>query len=246
MIANYHTHSRWCRHGKGELEDFVQEAIHHGLKEIAFTEHVPHREGFSWLPWEEFPMYDHALNEVKERFKDQIQVIKGFECEYYPEDCDVYRMFIEAYGYEMLILGHHNYGAAHDHSVFRTKPEEDLFIYAEEVCAGLESGLFRFVAHPDCVLEKYTGGWDDAAEQAMRMVFAQCEKLDIPVEINCGGIRSHRAYPSEDAFRLSGEYKLRYLIGSDAHRPQDLNDYAVQAAEDMATRLNLTVTQILK
>ena len=69
MIANYHTHSRWCRHGKGELEDFVQEAIHHGLKEIAFTEHVPHREGFSWLPWEEFPMYDHALNEVKERFK---------------------------------------------------------------------------------------------------------------------------------------------------------------------------------
>ncbi len=245
MIANYHTHSRWCRHGKGELEDFVQEAIRHGLKEIAFTEHVPHREGFSWLPWEEFHECDQALDSVRKQYRDQIRVIKGFECEYYPEDIRDYRMFAEEYGYELLILGHHNYGPAHDHSVFRKKPEEDLFLYAEEVCTGLESGLFRFIAHPDCVLEKYVGGWDDTAERAMRMIFAECEKLDIPVEINCGGIRSHRQYPSEDAFRLSKEYRLRYLIGSDAHRPQDLNDYAVGEAAEMAERLGLKITERL-
>ena len=167
------------------------------------------------------------------------------ECEYYPEDIGDYRMFMEEYGYELLILGHHNYGSAHDRSVFRKKPEEDLLIYAEEVCTGLESGIFRFIAHPDCVLEKYVGGWDDTAERAMRMIFAECEKLDIPVEINCGGIRSHRQYPSEDAFRFSKEYRLRYLIGSDAHRPQDLNDYAVGEAAEMAERLGLKITERL-
>ena len=27
MIANYHTHTRWCRHATGEIEDYIQEAV---------------------------------------------------------------------------------------------------------------------------------------------------------------------------------------------------------------------------
>ena len=27
MIANYHTHTRWCHHAQGEIEDYIREAI---------------------------------------------------------------------------------------------------------------------------------------------------------------------------------------------------------------------------
>jgi hypothetical protein len=32
MIANYHTHTRWCRHGTGEIEDYISEAFNKGLE----------------------------------------------------------------------------------------------------------------------------------------------------------------------------------------------------------------------
>ena len=44
MQANYHTHTRWCKHGTGEIEDYIEEAIRKGLTEIAITEHVPHKD----------------------------------------------------------------------------------------------------------------------------------------------------------------------------------------------------------
>ena len=37
MIANYHTHTRWCRHAEGEIEDYIQEAVRKGLKAVIFT-----------------------------------------------------------------------------------------------------------------------------------------------------------------------------------------------------------------
>ena len=56
MIANYHTHTRWCRHADGEIEDYIREALRRGLKALAITDHVPHRGNFDprRMQWEEF------------------------------------------------------------------------------------------------------------------------------------------------------------------------------------------------
>lgn len=64
MKANYHTHTRWCRHGQGEIEDYILTAISHGYRELAITEHVPHRDNLDprRLQWEEFPEFNAALD----------------------------------------------------------------------------------------------------------------------------------------------------------------------------------------
>ena len=112
MKANYHTHTRWCKHGTGEIEDYIEEAIRNGLQEIAITEHVPHKDNLDLrrIQWEEFLNYDHALNQAIECYAGRIHVIKGFECEYYQEELEAYRMFREKYGYQLLILGQHRSG----------------------------------------------------------------------------------------------------------------------------------------
>ena len=42
MIANYHTHNRWCKHAVGEIEDYVKVALDENFVELAITDHVPH------------------------------------------------------------------------------------------------------------------------------------------------------------------------------------------------------------
>ena len=111
MQANYHTHSRWCRHGVGEIEEYIEEAIRCGLREIAITEHVPHNHTEdTWIPWDQFPEYDAALNHAIKEYEGRIRVIKGFECEYYPLEMDDYRRFQEEFGYELLFIGQHRCG----------------------------------------------------------------------------------------------------------------------------------------
>lgn len=70
MKANYHTHTRWCRHGQGEIEDYILTAISHGYRELAITEHVPHRDNLDprRLQWEEFPEFNAALDREIDNF----------------------------------------------------------------------------------------------------------------------------------------------------------------------------------
>ena len=81
MIANYHTHTRWCRHAEGEIEDYTREAIAKGLKAVAITDHVPHTANFDprRMQWEEFPAFNAELDAMIAKYQDQIHIIKGFE-----------------------------------------------------------------------------------------------------------------------------------------------------------------------
>ena len=140
MIANYHTHTRWCRHATGEIEDYIQEAVRKGLRAVAITEHVPHSQNFDprRMQWEEFPAYNAELDRLIEKYQDQIHVIKGFECEYYPFALENYKMFRDQYGYKLLILGHHtNSDRTADN--FARKGEAEMKRYADEVIEGLRT-----------------------------------------------------------------------------------------------------------
>lgn len=224
MITNYHTHTRWCRHGEGEIEDFIEEAVRHHLEEIAMTEHVPHADNLDpkRMRFEEFPAYNKALDSAVSAYCGKIRVIKGMECEYYPEEMDWYRTLREQYGYEIMILGQHKCGDRRQYDSFRKKGPEELKLYGETVCLGLETGFFTFLAHPDVALNGYEPGWDKTAETVMRDIFQICQDREIPVEINANGFRQHRAYPNEHALLLSKEYRLTYLISADAHEPRYL------------------------
>ena len=247
MLANYHTHTKWCKHGEGEIEDYIQVAFDYGLKELAITEHVPHKDNLDKrrLQWEEFPAFDEALNKAIDKYKYKIHMIKGFECEYYPEVMDTYRMLKEDYGYQLFILGQHRSGANREIDNFAKKGMQEMELYADEICRGIETGLFAFLAHPDLAIQGYSPGWDTNCEKIMRRIYKVCEAFDIPVEINANGLRDHRSYPSIDAFRLSTEYQLKYLINSDAHTPQCLCGENIVMAEAFAQNLKLPITELL-
>lgn len=246
MIANYHTHTKWCNHAKGEAEDYIKEAIRLGLKEIAITDHVPHQDNRdpSRMKWEEFEEYNRLLDEAIEKYKDQITIYKGFECEYAPEALDFYRKLINEYNCQIMVLGQHFCGDRRYYNAFYNMDENGLSIYADTVCEALESELFSFLAHPDVVLYSYPQ-WDKHCEKAMRQIFKTCERLQIPIEINGLGFRTNRPYPNWEMLNISKEYKLTYLINSDAHTPDGLYPNKLLELEERAKSMGLHILDIL-
>ena len=59
--------------------------------------------------------------------------------------------------------------------------------YAEQVVEALETGLYRYLAHPDLFLNRVTA-FDADAEKACRDICAAAARLDIPLEYNMAGL----------------------------------------------------------
>jgi HisJ family histidinol phosphate phosphatase len=258
MTANYHTHTRWCRHGAGEIEDFVEAAIRAGLSEIAITEHVPlpgdpdgNRMYFS-----EFEAFDAALDAAIARYAGRIAVRKGFECEYYPEMLNYYEWLRGERGYEILLLGQHT-SVDMGTDYFAPKGPAEAARYADEVVEGIRTGLFDILAHPDLPIVRYEGeravppdarrlspGHPDAAFlAAMRKVFQACAERGVLAEINANGMRDGRGYPCPAAWEAEARRArgLRAIVNADAHYPEFLAGPHIAACESLAASLGLTV-----
>lgn len=242
QVANYHTHTRWCKHAVGEIDDYIETAIAAGLKELAITEHVPHEDNHDprRLQWEEFPAYDAALNDAITKYEGKIKIYKGWECEFYKTSLEAYDQFAKDYGYELFVLGQHRSGANREIDHFASKGKREIQIYADEVCEALETRRFHFLAHPDLYMVGYSE-WDDYARGVANQIFEVCQALDIPVEINANGLRDGREYPDRRVFELSKRYDLRYLINTDAHDPAHMVGRPVELAEAFAKDLGIKV-----
>lgn len=240
MIANYHTHTRWCRHGVGEIKDFVDFAFRAGLEEIAITEHVPlpgNPDKKDRMQFEEFPLYDADFNQVIDEYKGKIRIRKGFECEYYPHMLETYRMYKEQYGYEIFILGQH-VDIRRTFDNFHLSEPWQLALYADNLCEGLETGFFDFLCHPDLVMIGYRKV-DNAMLDAMDRIFAACGRLKIPVEINAAGIKHSYGYPDREVWQLARGYELSCVVNSDAHKVEELTGEHITRAEEFAAEFGL-------
>ena len=88
MKANYHTHTSLCRHADGLMEEYVLSAIKAGFQELGFSDHTPwkyHSDYISHMRMRlfEFSDYKKEVLRLKEKYKDQISIKLGLECEYF-------------------------------------------------------------------------------------------------------------------------------------------------------------------
>ncbi len=232
----YHTHSYRCGHGTGTEEEYVLSAIKEGFKVIGFTEHVflpgfeqPGMRG----SFNELDDYIDTVNKLKEKYRDQIEIHLGFECEYAKVFEDYYRSLLKEKGVEYLILGQHLFFDDNKNHIWLFKygePDETLTRYVDEIIKGIKTGLFTYLAHPDLFIRKYKE-INSHFEKEVRRLCEACVEYDIPVEINLGGIRSKPFinpevinYASEEFFKIAGEYPLKVVVGVDAHNPNDFKD----------------------
>lgn len=247
MNYNYHTHTKYCHHAQGEMEDYVQYAIAHGIRYLGFSEHSPFRfpDGYETtyhrILRADVPAYWTEANRLREVYQDQIDLKIGYEMEYYPLYFQKMLKMVLDDGAEYLILGQHYLQNEYPDGFPSGVPTtEDAVVteYVDCVIKGIQSGVFTYVAHPDFV--NYRGTNDALYEHEMEKICLASKEYQIPLEINLNGARCHENYPSDRFFRIAGRVGSPVTMGMDAHNTCDVFDEAgIQLGNELIRRYHL-------
>lgn len=231
MIANYHVHTSRCHHAIGTDEEYIQKAIAEGIKILGFSDHAPfiYPEGYTSyykMTPEESGEYFASLDALREKYRDKIRIHIGYEAEYYPELWDKTVKFWENGNRpEYLILGQHfvteEYHPNFVHASTGTEREDMLTLYVDKVIAGIDTGKFTYVAHPDVI--NFFGDTEHYLTEMERLI-AYAKGVDIPLEINMLGLLEKRNYPSDLFWSIASQYSPKVVLGFDAHEPYRVAD----------------------
>ena len=247
MKANYHTHTSRCGHADGTDEQYVLAAIGAGYDTLGFSDHVPYpyKSGFTSprvrMTVDRLPEYVNSVKRLRDKYQDQIRVLAGFECEYFPEYMGWLADMKEEQGLDYLILGNH-YELTDERGMYygQCKTAAQLKRYVDNTVKGMESGLFAYLAHPDLFMRSY-GRFDDDCRAAARDLAEACKALDLPMEYNVHDrfiayITNRISYPHPEFFDIAASQGVRMIIGIDAHEPEELSNPAQwdRAMEELA------------
>ncbi|WP_062428844.1 histidinol-phosphatase [Treponema endosymbiont of Eucomonympha sp.] len=257
MPTNFHTHTSRCKHATGSPKDYIERAARDGCTELGISDHCPYpRDGTeTWsssrMEPEELPLY---VQDVRAAAKNApFPVRLGFECEWAPRYASWYRdVLLGECRADYLVFGAHwlfeAEGVAYAPDL-TDKPA--IRRYFAQTIQGLESGLFRFLAHPDLLMG---GGldWDAELAAGFSALIDAARSLHIPLEINgyglakpkIGGAKGRYQYPVDEFWELVAEKGAEVICSSDAHSPDCVIRGALDAAA-YAARFGLSPVETI-
>ncbi len=242
-LVNYHTHTWRCMHARGTEEAYVRRAIGEGFSVLGFADHTPWPYESSFVSdmrmrWDQFPGYLETVLALREKYAGQIEIPVGLECEAFPAWFGWLRD-LKARSLDYVLLGNH-YDATDEgnHALFsdgggfyfgRCTRGAHVRRYAERTIAGMATGIYDCVAHPDLFCHVYER-FDADCAAASRDICQAAVDLGIPLEYNLLGLQYHAwmqeqdklGYPCRQFWEVAAGYPVKAIIGFDAHAPEHL------------------------
>ena len=255
-MYNYHTHTKRCGHASGKDEEYVLAAIKAKYKGLGFSDHVmiPNMKANSVRGgYDQKDEYLNSIKSLKEKYKDQIEIYVGFECEWDHHYEKYYRSLLENKEVDYLIFGNHScyFKNGSEHGLKIISKSTYLKRYLKKTQAAFKSGLFKIMAHPDLFMCSVP--WDKSTKQLSQIICKEAKKANIALELNCGcfinddkkaeyfGEIRYR-YPYSEFWKIAKKVGNTIVVGVDAHSPSALNSPRKQIMEDFIKELDLTIT----
>ena len=270
LKANYHTHTYLCGHAVGKVEDYVNEAVRLGFKEIGISDHAHTPESFM-TPFDydrnglRQMMTDDDFENIyrpsvlKEKERKDIKVFLGLETEYFPEHHDYFANLRSKLDY--LVLGLHFFN--HNGKTYSTYDDVDsdvLKIFTDVAIKAMSTGLYSIFAHPDLFMYSYNSKkgfrvFDETCAECTQKIIDASIKYDIYLEVNANGIQNtfrdfpsytNYLYPREEFWKIVKNSNAKIVIGADAHKPSALGNEIVEKAIEFTNKLNLNISDFVK
>ncbi len=247
--TNFHTHTRYCD-GANTCREMVEAAIEMGFDAIGFSGHAYTDFDDSYcMSLENTANYVRDITELKEEYKDKINVYCGLEMDYFSNAPDFTPDYTIGSLHYFLVDGkfyHNDSGKQMFIDAVNEAYGGDYYLMAEDYF-GLVSGIAEktncdIIGHFD-LITKFNEGYNLFDEKHPRYIKAWQRALDKllltgkPFEINTGAIsRGHRTmpYPSEDMLKYIKEKGGKVIITTDCHNKKHLDcawDKAVELIE---------------
>jgi histidinol-phosphatase (PHP family) len=247
---NFHTHTYRCQHAEGDAPDYAAAARRAGITVLGMSDHSPLPDGWTSSIRMDMSELDGYLAAVRRAAEQSgIHVIPGMECDIDPRYFPFYREELLAPGRCRYLIGALHY-YSHGQETFyagEIPTAAHLRSYTNMLVAGIQSGIFAFIAHPDHFAAGWNR-WDKKTESCVRAVMEAAGETGIPLEINGNGFRKapihfggkpRPPYPWLPFWELAAEYNIPVICNSDAHRPQDVDaslDLCLELAESLGLR----------
>lgn len=252
MKSNFHTHTKRCCHAYGEEADYAKEAFEKGIDVLGFSDHAPFEDadyGYR-MQFSELTEYIEAVNIEREKYAGKMQIRTGLEIEYLPQYSKYYEYLLNVLNLDYLALGEHFFNVNGNLSnIFNSESTENYVYYAKAISEALKTGYFSFLAHPDIMFIN-NFAWDKNCDKACYIIVDAAVNANTPIEYNANGIRRGQQiypdgkrdpYPHPKFWTFAKEAKLKVLVGSDSHSPEQVYDEFMELGTKRAKEFGLNV-----
>lgn len=234
-LINIHTHTAYCGHGEGTVEEVAAAADRARITTLALTEHYPlsdafDPDGYLSMPWDKLEEYCQKVYAARERYP-HMEILLGCEFDWLGpnEDRNGARLDLSRFD---CVLGSTHFidDWALDDPAMRVKWEElganaIWKRYFEIWCeAVLSDRPFTVMAHPD--LAKKFGYYPDYDTTPLyRQAAEAARESGRMVEVNTSGAyyACKEMYPSKAFLTEFCRAGVPCTIGTDAHHPDNVS-----------------------
>ena len=217
-----HNHTTRCNHAQGTVDEYIQRAIELGIDIYGFSEHAPMDFDEKYrLPFCDMDAYANDILTAKEKYKNEIEILLGYEVDYLPGHMDDRVLnadvdyligsihFIDKWGFDNpeFLAG------------WKTKDVDEIWqAYFEATEAMANTGKFDIVGHLDLIkVFKYMPKQDVRilAKNALKAIKAS----NMVLELNAAGLRKPigEIYPSRQLLEEAYALEIPITFSSDAH-----------------------------
>lgn len=246
-LTNLHTHSFYSD-GKNSPEEMVLAAIENNLDSIGFSSHGPVDEETYWsIKHTKIEEYIEVINNLKEKYKDKIEIFLGMEMDYIPGKgfTDLSLSLMERLDYYI--------GSVHYLSKFNNGAWWTVDYYFDSVLRGIDES---FQGNKRKAVETYYETISEMAERFQPPIIGHLDlfkinnknnilfderedwyreaigkTLDVimntssAIEINTGGMARgyvQEQYPSNFVLKMIKERNIPITVNSDAHTTKNI------------------------
>jgi len=245
---NFHQHSNFSD-GANPPEDYVKKAIELGFEAVGFTEHspLPFENPFS-LKRENVLGYIETIDELKEKYRNEINVYLGLEMDYIPNTSDDFDFWKKVCRTDYLIGSVHLVKPPETKNLWFTDgPKHEIYdqglndffgndiklavrTYYHQINEMIETQDFDVVGHIDKIKMHNQNRFFTEDESWYQELVDECLDLvvqkNLIIEVNTRGIykkRSKTLFPDGLILQKVKDLNIPIIISSDAHQPDELN-----------------------
>ena len=254
MWTNFHMHSKYCD-GKGELNDYVQQAIEWKMLSIGFSSHAPVSFPCSWcMKPERLGSYLEELDAIKTTIPG-IQIYKGLEIDYIPGVISANQFrekldytigsihFVDTFpdGRPWEIDGSHTTFLEGLEKIFHGDSQAAFVRYFELTRQMIDEAPPNIIGHLDKmkiqnIENKFFHEEDGWYQEQLDLTIDKISEKGLIVEVNSRGLyqgKSATPYPSPWILKKLLKRNVPVTLSSDAHHPSDLNNRFPEIAKQL-------------
>lgn len=234
ILADYHTHTVYS-HGKGTIEDNVKEAISKGIKTIGISDHSYKHMTYGVKIKDIYKMRED-VDKLNIKYSN-IDILLGMECNILDENGNIDINDEVSKLLDYVMAGYH-FGSSptslksmlNHCNNYVLKNEKSKEYNTKAIINAMRNNDIFIITHPG-----------DKGDVYIEEIAKVAKDTDTRLEIN-----SSHSYLNASQLKQIKHIGNKFIIGSDAHRPENVGNFELAMKNIREANLDLSLVENIK